>query len=496
MTTDCFQQLTLWDLGSQQVTVTFQGGRIVSDAGLLGMRKLDKDLGILADLARRLPDPRSQKLVTHSCEQLLSQQVYQILAGYADCNDAQRLRADPLFQTLLDRSPDDDQELASGSTLARFHQAYTRRQAELPLDERPVLLEVASAQNQRLKIVNDYLPELFIRTRERPPTQVIIDMDASDDPTHGQQLLSCFHGYFEQHQYFPLFAFDGDSGFPLAAWLRPGTVHASCGAVDTLKTIVAKLRAAWPEVVILVRGDSAFGLPAVCDYCEAEGLLYAFGYATNNVLKERTDTIEEDLKTYYHFYGYRDPHVQRFEAFEDYQAGSWPHPRRIVAKVEINRQGTNRRFVVTNLQQPPREVYREFYVQRGAVPEQPIGELKNGLLADRLSFHHFRGNSLKLLEHVLAYALVILHREATASIAEVATAQVSTLREKLWKVGAIVKTSVRKIWLHFSQTWPHRALWQQVYQAICAYTARLSRVGADERAGDLTVPPSAAALPM
>ena len=166
MMTGCSEQLTLWDLGPQQVTVTFQGGRIVSDAGLLGMRKLDKELGVLSLLAERLPDPRTPNFVVHSREALLTQQVYQILAGYPDCNDAQTLRNDPLFRTLLDLSAEEDAKpLASGSTLARFAQAFTRREAELPVEERPVLLEVAAAQNQRLKILNDYLPELFIRTR-------------------------------------------------------------------------------------------------------------------------------------------------------------------------------------------------------------------------------------------------------------------------------------------------------------------------------------------
>ena len=209
MTTGCLQQLTLWDLGPQQVTVTFQGGRIVSDAGLLGVRKLDKELGVLSLLAERLPDPRVQSLVVHSRETLFTQQVYQILAGYPDCNDAQTLRNDPLFHTLLDLSAEEDAKpLASGSTLARFAQAFTRREADLPLEERPVLLEVAAAQNQRLKILNDYLPELFIRTRRARPACVILDIDASDDPTHGQQVLSFYHGYYEQHQYFPLYVFD------------------------------------------------------------------------------------------------------------------------------------------------------------------------------------------------------------------------------------------------------------------------------------------------
>jgi hypothetical protein len=489
MATGCLDQLTLWDLGPQQVTVAFDGGTLVTDAGLLALRALDKELGVLSEVAARFPDPRAQKFVTHSREAILTQQVYQILADYADCNDAQLLRHDPLFQTIADVAPSAEQPLASGSTLARFQQAFTRRQAELPLEERPVLLEVDAAQTQRLKILNDYLPELFIRTRRRPPASVIIDLDPSDDPTHGQQVLSFFHAYYDQRQYFPLFAFDGDTGFPLAAWLRPGTVHASCGAVATLRTIVTHLRAAWPDVTILVRGDTGLAVPALYEYCERAGLLYALGYGSNAVLKARTDGWLTDLETYYHWYGHREPHVQRFEVLEDYQADTWSRPRRIVAKLEINRLGTNRRFVVTNLSGNPQGIYQGFYVQRGNVPEKPIGELKNGLHADRLSFHRFRANALKLLEHTLAYALVVLHREATAAIPPVARAEVSTLRLRLWKVAAVVQTSVRRIWFHFSASWPYRELWQQVEQALRQFVAQV-------REAREVLPTLAAALPM
>jgi hypothetical protein len=281
MATDCSHQLTLWNLGPQQVTVDFQGGTLVTDAGLLALRALDKELGVLAGLAARLPDPRAQKYVTHTREAILTQQVYQILADYPDANDAQHLRRDPLFQAVADVPPTPAQPLASGSTMNRFQHAFTRRQAERPPEERAVLREVDAAQSQRLKVLNDYLPELFIRTRRQVPTLLTIDLDASDDPTHGQQVLTGFHGYFDQHQYFPLFAFDGATGFPLAAWLRPGTVHASCGAVDTLRTIVQHLRAAWPHVTIAVRGDNGLAVPEMYEYCEQEGLLYAFGFAAN-----------------------------------------------------------------------------------------------------------------------------------------------------------------------------------------------------------------------
>src|SRR5438477_6144294 len=190
---DSESHFTLWSIGWQQLHVTFDGGRIVADAGLLAVRALEKPLRVIADLAERLPDPRSPRFVRHSAEALLTQEVYQILAGYPDHNDARALRDDPLFQILADVSPDADQPLASGSTLARFPYAYTRRQAERPPEERPVLLEIRAAQCQRIKVLHQYLVEVFLRTRRAVPAEVVLDVDATDDPVHGAQALSGYH---------------------------------------------------------------------------------------------------------------------------------------------------------------------------------------------------------------------------------------------------------------------------------------------------------------
>ncbi len=464
---------TLFNLGSQQVQVVFDAGTIVADAGLLLVRQLERSLGILDDLAARLPDPRSPKFIHHSKRALLTQQVYQILAGCPDCNDAQVCRDDPLFQILADVAPDPEQPLASGSTLARFQYAYTRRQTVE--GEPEVLLQQRAAQITRLKILNDYLLELFIRTR-KAPTEIILDLDPTDDPVHGRQALSGYHGYYRQHQYLPLLAFEGHSGFPLAAWLRPGTVHAACGAVEVVQALVTRLRQAWPHVVIKVRGDTGLAVPRLYDYCEDAGLTYALGFAGNAVLHRATATALADLQLYYAFYGRWDPHVQRFESIRDYQAESWRQPRRIVAKVEINPQGSQRRYVVTNLEQPADEVYRDFYVQRGAVPEQPIGELKNGLQADRLSACGFCANSWRLLLHVVAYAIVVLFREANAAVPEVATAQVSTLRQRLWKVGAVVVVTAGQIVFHVSSSWAGRGVWERVRAAVCVFVTSLREV--------------------
>jgi hypothetical protein len=473
---------TLSQVHRQPLAVAFDAPDIVSDTGLLTVRDLDQRLGYLADLAQRLPDPRAQPFVTHPAEQVLAQQVYQILAGYADCNDADDLRTDPLFQILAGAQPRADQPLACGSTLARFQYAFTRRQLHLPEEDRPAFAEMYRARSQRIRVLNDFLLDTFVRTRAKPPAYVILDIDPTDDPAHGRQALTGYHGYYRQHQYFPLLVLDGASGFPLAAWLRPGTASGACGAIAVLEALVTRLRRAWPHVVILVRGDCSLAGPAVYEFCESQGLLYAFGYASNAVLQRRTEQALRDLELYYHFYGHRELQAQRFEVLEDYQADTWSGPRRVLCKVECTPQGSQRRFVVTNLSGHPAGIYLGFYVERGEVPEQPIDELKNGLDLGRLSAHGFRANAYRLLLHVVAYGLVVLLREAAASVPEVVHASVSTLRSRLWKVGAWVEYQGGRIWFHVAASWPRRDLWERVQAAVEGFTRALAE-GATAVAG-------------
>jgi hypothetical protein len=587
--TVCSRQLNLFSVGKQQVTVDFRGGNIVCDAGLLPMAQLVDGLGILDDLADRFPDPRKQEGVVHPVRQVLGQQIYQFLAGYFNFDDANVTRDDPLFQTLVGVSPNDQQPLASGSTIARFHHAYTRREAAKPLEDREVIFEQRQAQVDRIRLINEYLVELFAKTRTETPTHVIIDLDGSEDAAYGQQQLTFWNAHYDQNQYFPLFVLDGASGFPLAAWLRPGNVHDSCGAVETLQEVVRLLRRYFPDLSIFVRGDGSFSGPEMLDFCEREGLFYAFGYSNHRGLKSQTGFILEQLELYHRFYP--ESNVQRFDDLR-YQAGSWSHPRRLILKTEINFIGPNQRLIVTNLSGSAQGIYRGFYVQRGNIPERPIGEMKNGLGSDRLSSSRFLANSQKLLSHVMAYAIVVLFREAcrtaaaglpseaevpegvpaqpaaepvrvqlggppvtvgrveTATISlggwhgpveerpytpssdarqllpcdcpspeseaacgrsesvadsprpvaatppellpptltsaevaalaanrqillEVSRWEVSTLREQLFKVGALVKTSVRRIWFHLSSHWPHQELYALVHDSIQQFVLRL-----------------------
>jgi hypothetical protein len=473
--TDCTRQLELFEVGRQQVTMSFDGGQIVSDAGLLPIAQLDRELGLLAEAARRLPDPRSPLYVTHTAEQILRQQVFQILAGYPDGNDAQLLRDDPLFKTIVGVDPrNEDVPLASGSTINRFQNAFTRREAEKPLEDREVIFEVREAQIERIRGLNDFLIDAFVRTRTTRPEHVIIDLDPTDDPAHGKQQLTLWHGYYDQNQYFPMTIFEGETGIPLGAWLRPGTVHASCGAVDMLKIIVDRLRRHWPGITIFVRGDNGVAGPEMYDYCEAEGLMYAFGYATNETLKRRVrdEELEDRAKLLWWISGCRE--VQLFRMYEDYQAGSWSCPRRIVNKVEVTKTGgLNVRFVVTNMSGEAGGIYRGFYTQRGRVPERPIGELKNGLKMDRLSCHRFLANGQKMMAHVLAYLLFALYREANAKTPEVKTMEVGTARTRLFKVGALVQATHRRIWFHVASHWPGRDLLVATVDAVQQYVDKL-----------------------
>jgi hypothetical protein len=472
------QQLVLFEVGRREVTVAFDEGEVVTDTGLLAVRKLDRELGVLAEAAARLPDPRSELTSVYSTEDLLTQTVYQLLGGYFDCNDAQTMRHDAVLQTILEQAPGSDAAtLASGSTLARFRYAYTRREQSLPLEERTIEQECQQAKIERLRALNRFLVELFVKTRPAPPARIVLDIDSTDDPAHGQQQLTLFHGHFRQQQYLPLLVFEGETKFPLAGWLRAGTAHPSWGAVEAIEELIAALRQAWPEVEIVVRADGGYAVPAVYEFCEEHELPYVIGYATNEVLTRKTQLTMNYVRALADLY--EEP-VQQFQEIRDYQAGSWDQPRRIIAKCEVTRQGgANRRYVITSLNDRPEAIYRGLYVQRGDGAERPIQELKHGLAIDRLSSHRFFANAFQMQCHLLAYALFVLFREANAQVPEVAEHTLETVRARVFKVGAVVKTSTRKIWFHASATWPGRGVFGRVCAAVSAFTSQFGRLWED-----------------
>lgn len=479
-------QLEMFEVDRRAVTVAFDGGNVVTDTGLLLVRNMECSLGILKEAAARLPDPRSELLRRFSTEQLLTQTVYQLLGGDFDCQDADTLRRDPLMQAVVGGVPGTEEgTLASGSTLARFRYGYTRRQQQLAVDDRTIEQECQAAKCERLRVLNRFLTDLFVKTRRTPPRQIVLDFDATDDPTHGAQQLSLFHGYYEQHQYLTLLVFDADAKMPLAGWLNPGTSHASWGAVETLAELVTTLRAAWPDVEILVRADSGYAVPAMYEYCEAHGVNYVIGYASNSILKSKTELTMNYARAWSALH--EEP-CQFFQEVRGYQAGTWDRSRRVICKCEITAQGgPNQRFVITNLTERPAKIYQEIYVKRGDTPERAIQELKHGLGIDRLSSTRFFANAFAMQCHLLAYAIFVLFREANATVPEVANHTLETVRSKILKIGSVVNTSCRKIWFHVSASWPRRRVFHQICSAVNSFTEGLGRLWGDRVAEALAI---------
>ncbi len=442
METVCHKQLIFESLFGKEVVADFAGGRITSDAGGLLLRELDQRYRIAENAARCLHDPREGHKVKHDLLTLVRQRLFAIAQGYEDNNDAATLAKDPAFKIMAGKAPESDGDLASQPTLSRFENRVTAKD---------------------LRRLCDRLLELYLKTHPGPRKVIVLDMDGTDDPTHGKQQLSFFHGYYEEHMYHPLLVFDGRDGFPLAAVLRPGNTHSSRGALAVLKRLIQKLRQAYPEALILFRADAGFAVPALYNYLEGQPeTRYVIGFITNNRLLAETAPLLLKAQRQYQETGEK----QRLFTSFSYQAESWDQPRRIIAKVEYTHLGANQRFVVTNLSRNPQFVYDDIYVLRGDV-ENRIKELKLDIKADRLSCHRFLANQFRLLLHTAAYCLFWLLRHHLQGT-ELATAQVHTLRLKLLKIGARIRETSRRIWVHLASGYPYRDLLVALLQNLRA----------------------------
>ena len=442
METVCHNQLRFESLFSKEVVADFAGGRITSDAGGLVLRELDQRYRLAENVARCLHDPREGHKVKHDLLTLVRQRLFAIAQGYEDNNDAATLAKDPAFKIMAGKAPESDGDLASQPTLSRFENRVTAKD---------------------LRRLSDRLLDLYLKTHPGPRKVIILDMDATDDPTHGKQQLSFFHGYYEEHMYHPLLVFDGRDGFPLAAVLRPGNTHSSRGALAVLKRLIQKLRQAYPKALILFRADAGFAVPALYNYLEGQPeTRYVIGFITNNRLLAETAPLLAKAQRQYQETGEK----QRLFTSFSYQAESWDKPRRIIAKVEYTHLGANQRFVVTNLSRTPQFVYDDIYVLRGDV-ENRIKELKLEIKADRLSCHRFLANQFRLLLHTAAYCLFWLLRHHLQGT-ELATAQVNTLRLKLLKIGARIRETSRRIWVHLASGYPYRDLLAGLLQNLRA----------------------------
>ena len=420
------------------LTATFDGGRLTSDGGLVWLARADTHLGLSAAFARQIRDWRRGP-VRHPLAVLVRQRILQIACGYEDQDDADTLRRDPLLKLVCGRLPEQGADLASQPTLSRLENAVDRR----------ACYRLATA-----------LGALYLQERERTgiPTTVLLDLDGTDDPTHGAQEGSSYHGYYREHMdSHPLLIFDGHTNQLITAVLRHGTVHASRGVVAVLRRLVAALRARWPGVHIELRADGGFAVPALYDYCEREGIAYTIGLPPNARLRALAAPLVEQAQR---------EHKQTAEQVRLvgeglYAAESWSRARRVVFKAEELAKGSNLRFVVTSRSDPQPLALYNGYVRRGEA-EQWIKDLKDACFADRLSCHRFWANQFRLLLHAAAYWLLDTLRRALVQ-AGIARMQLDTLRLRVIKIGGWVRQlregSHPLLRLHLASSHPGEPLW-------------------------------------
>jgi hypothetical protein len=443
---DCATTKTRFEtLTPLHLEAAFDGGRLTSDGGLCWLAEVDSELGLCEAVAEHVPEWRRGR-ARYSLAALVKQRVLQVACGYEDQNDAGSLRADPLLKLACGRMPETEEDLASQPTLSRLENAVDARGC----------YRMASA-----------LLEIYVGQRGAggAPKRVLLDLDATDDPTHGDQEGSYYHGYYRQHMYHPLLVFDGETGQLLTAVLRVGNTHASRGAVAVLKRIVGRLRRAWgkEELEIEIRADAGFAVPALYDYCEKEGIGYAIGLVTNPRLVALAEPLLEQAQQRYEAEGLK----ARLLAEGSYGAESWSRKRRVVYKAEAMEEGTNTRFVVTNKTEKPEQLYG-WYVGRGET-ENRIKDFKQALKADRLSCRRLLANQFRLILHAAAYWLLDVLRKRLVE-AGTRPMQLDTLRLWLIKIGGRVRQLLTKVRLHLASGYPGQRLWQALAEGPVAFS--------------------------
>ena len=420
----------------KRMTANFEGGSISSDGGLLLLRAIDERMRLTASLASCIKDGRDQRKLRQAVQEMLIQRIFGIACGYEDCNDHNTLRSDPMLKISAGREPLSGEDLASQPTLTRLENSVGWR--EVWRMEEALLGQFVSGR------------------LESPPKRIVIDCDATDDPTHGQQELEYFHGYYECHCYLPLLVYlsaDGGEQELVAAVLRPGNVHAGHKVVSVVSRIVRRLKEAFPGVEIAFRGDAGMALPAVYDYLEEEDLFYLISLPKNSRLLELAEPAMKDSRAAYEETGEKTRGFGKFQ----YAAESWNVERKVIVKAEMMTQGENPRFVVTNMPGDPEALYEE-YVDRGDV-ENRIKELKDDLLSGRTSCHSFLANQFRLVLHAAAFVLITALRRLLSGT-QMEKAQAGTLRVKLLKVGARLRETTRKIWLEMPTSYPYQHIWE------------------------------------
>jgi len=432
---------------SRRVEAGFTAGQVSTDGGALLLREVDRKIDLLGRLAGCFSDGRSPLLVKHQLAEMLAQRIYGLALGYEDLNDHEQLRNDPLLGVLSGKR-DLDEPLAGKSTLNR--------------------LELVGRTGRYHKIgysaeaLDRLLTDLFIESHTTAPVEIVLDLDATDIPVYGHQPERFFHGYYNSYCYLPLYIFCGDQ--LLCARLRPANQDAAAGSVDEASRIVAQLRQRWPEVKIVLRADSGFCREALMSWCEQNRVDYVLGLQRNQRLRSIIGKQMHQAQVLHQTTGKA---ARVFAEFDYRTHKSWSRARRIVAKAEYLDKGENPRFVVTSLtpdKWPDQDLYEKFYCARGEM-ENRIKE-QMCLFADRLSTDEMKGNQLRLYFSALAYTLMEALRRLGLKGTEWAQTQVDTIRLKLFKIGAIVKISVRRILLQMSSAYPWKHIYAQAFHAL------------------------------
>ena len=435
--------------GKREIVTRFDGGRITSDGGALLLRETDRQLNLLPRLAECFLDGRVQERVKHSIQEMVSQRIYGLALGYEDLIDHEQLRTDPLFCVLAGRS-DLEEPLAGKSTLNR--------------------LELGTGEKDRYKKITFWKPgidrllvKVFIESHQKAPEEIVLDIDSTDLPLHGKQEGRFFHGYYGNYCYLPLYIFCEDH--LLCARMRTADSDAAAGSLVEIERIAGQIREAWPEVKIILRGDSGFCRNELMSWCEKNGVDYVLGRARNSRLQ---GIIKEQLREAGTKWKATGKPARVFGEFSDEpiktKTGGWDRERRTVAKAEHIDGKENPRFIVTSLsagQWPAQKLYEELYCARGDM-ENRIKE-QFSLFAGRVSAETMRANQTRLYLSAMAYVLMTGLRRLGLKATELAQAQVATIRTKLLKIGAQVRVSVRKIWISMASSYPYQSLYEEVW---------------------------------
>jgi len=447
----------------KQVVGRFDGGAISSDAGGLLLREVNTRARIVEQAAGCFTDFRNPKLIEHTVADLVGQRVYGLALGYEDLNDHDRLRCDTMLAVMVDkkdatgmdrrRKEDRGKPLAGKSTLNRLE----LRPADAPAGERYKKISIDLDAGMRL------FTNLFIQKQTQTPQVLVLDIDATDDPIHGRQEGRFFHGYYGCYCYLPLYIFCGES--LLWAQLRPSDIDGSLGSVDALKIIVRMLREKWPQVAIIVRGDSGFCRDDLMTWCEENSVHYLLGMSKNARLNA---IVRKDMNKAKRRYAETGKASRAFRDFSYRTRTSWSARRRVVGKAEYLPGKENQRFVVTSLPSSlvtARTLYEQIYCARGDM-ENRIKEQQLDMFADRTSAEFMRANQIRLWFSSVAYCLVQTLREWGLRGTPMEKAQCRTIREKLFKIGARICITVRRVWIHYSNAYPFGDIFEAVMRNL------------------------------